>query len=311
MRKCLCIGLGAMLAFSSCTTIKHTSTVAEIDTRIYNLTVAELDVKKDKAEATANWNWTPFSTFNLKEAKDNVTAEVLKASGGDVLVEPQFEVKRRGFLRGGSITVTGYPATYKNFHNMTPDEAKVINSSVTIVAPEMYSGLGVAAMNKKAKASADIFKPKKKNNGSHRFINVLGGISVDVDGNFDPGFNLNLMYGSTGQHLGYYVKASLFELQDYEDYEEMHYGFTLTGGIVKPFNDRFSLFAGLGVGTRPTEYYDWSYYDYENKFTIPVEVGAQYSFGKFNVAIGCSYTIPVDGGDSSCISPFWGVGYCF
>lgn len=298
------------MALSSCTTITHTSKVADIDTRVFNLTVAELEVKKEKAEATASWNWTPFSTFNLNEAKDNITAEVLKTTGCDVLVEPQFEVKRRGFLRGGTITVTGYPAIYKNFHNMTPEEAKIINSSCTVIAPGTYPGVGIAAMKNKKPTYTHI--NKKSRRLSHKFLNILAGPALDIDDDLNAGFNLSLMYGKTGVKFGSYVKATIFDLYDsYED--EAHYGFSLTGGIVKPFSNRFSIFAGLGIGMRPTIDYDYYNYKYDikNDFSIPVEVGAQYTFGKLNVALGFTYSTPVSGNGNGVGSPFIGVGYAF
>lgn len=313
------MGLGVVLTFSSCTTITHTSKVADIDTRIYNLTVAELDVKKEKTEATANWNWTPFSTFNLKEAKDNVTADALKSSGGDVLVEPQFEIKRRGFLRGGSISVSGYPATYKNFHNMTAEEAKVLNPSSTVVAPEMYPAMGLAAMKKKKKAAGTPIFSNKKERESHNFFNILGGGSFDFDEDLEGGGNVGVMYGKTGLKFGAYVKAMMLIFgsnYEYEESSDSHMGFTLTAGIVKPFGNWFSLFAGLGVGMYPKYEYDYDYINYTdysvgNKFTIPVEAGFQISFfGKVNLMCGFNYCTPISG-DGGVGSPFVGLGYVF
>lgn len=66
-----------------------------------------------------------------KSVKATAVAEALKANGNaDVLVAPQFEMKiRRGSIR--ELTVTGYPATYKNFRAgkfaIDPADCPVLN----------------------------------------------------------------------------------------------------------------------------------------------------------------------------------------
>ena len=95
--------------------------------KVINTTVSNWLTTRDKTDefdlifADPPYNKPQFSTvFRLPEA--------LKANGGgDVLIETQEAiVKRSGlFLRKiKSVTVTGYPATYKNFRNVDEQTLK-------------------------------------------------------------------------------------------------------------------------------------------------------------------------------------------
>lgn len=117
----------AALALSSCSSIRHTSATADVDTRVVSFTVADVDVRPEKVSATQSWGFNPFKRIDVGLVKTNTTARLVNENNADVLVEPQYIVEHRGFLRGGSVTVTGYPATYSNFHKMTPEEAKIFN----------------------------------------------------------------------------------------------------------------------------------------------------------------------------------------
>lgn len=136
--------LGCLLAFlmSSCSIISHTSQTASVNTEVYNLTVADVNVFPKKATATVSWNWSPFARLSLETQKRNAVAALTELTNSDVLVEPQFKVVRRGLFRGGSVTVTGYPATYSNFRTMTKEDAEkiaTINGNVVIVSPMIGS----------------------------------------------------------------------------------------------------------------------------------------------------------------------------
>ncbi|MDE6099529.1 MAG: hypothetical protein K2G01_00650 [Paramuribaculum sp.] len=124
--------MACLLMLSSCSSIRHTSSTAAVETRVVNFTVADMDVDETKAEKTYSWNYNPFKRVSVSTIKENTEAELLKENGGDVLVEPQYIVKKRGIFRGGSVTVIGFPAKYTNFHKMTPAEAELIK----ITAPE-------------------------------------------------------------------------------------------------------------------------------------------------------------------------------
>lgn len=106
------------LALTSCTTHDATSKVLNVETSAKSHNVADLDVQNK----IVTHKYIPSKAV-LRGGPANVRrmaiTEALKANGGgDVLVSPQFEtVTRRGlfFKKIKSVTVSGHPATYKNF----------------------------------------------------------------------------------------------------------------------------------------------------------------------------------------------------
>lgn len=119
---------GAM-AFSSCSTISHTATTMAVDTSLTDVTTADLQV----SDKVISYTFTPDATYRRAGEKSVKAAAVAKAlqanGGGDVLVAPQFEVKKYHGLfsrKITSVTVTGHPATYVNFHPTTKAEAEAI-----------------------------------------------------------------------------------------------------------------------------------------------------------------------------------------
>ncbi|MCM1520828.1 MAG: hypothetical protein NC098_08590 [Lachnoclostridium sp.] len=99
-----------------------------VNNTVATFTVADLDVKKQKITSTTSWSYNPFKRVSVDDVKANTTARMLKDAGADVLLEPEYIVEKRGFLRGGSVTVTGFPANYKNFHKITPEEAEILKN---------------------------------------------------------------------------------------------------------------------------------------------------------------------------------------
>lgn len=116
--KKLFFGLFVMLCIASCSTVNKTSTTRSITAPVIAATIADLDVAQQKISYT----YYPTSAVKrggLANVKAAAVAEALAKNGnGDVLVESQCEVVTyTGFFRRTikSVTVTGYPATYKNF----------------------------------------------------------------------------------------------------------------------------------------------------------------------------------------------------
>ncbi|MDE6513483.1 MAG: hypothetical protein K2L05_04800 [Muribaculaceae bacterium] len=144
-------GLAALTvaaALSSCSTLSHEASTANVDARIISTTVGEMNVSKQKASATVNWNWSPFSAIKPSEIKQQADAILMRQNNADVIVEPVYEIQRRGLFRGGTVTVTGYPATFTNFRPMTENEelnlykSRICNTSETkVVRPGSFGGL--------------------------------------------------------------------------------------------------------------------------------------------------------------------------
>lgn len=128
MRLVLTFATALLLALCSCSTISHTCEYANIDTKVVSVTVADMKVQAQRIEHTSNWKWRPFRSISVSNETEKATGELLKEAGADVLVEPQYTVVRRGLFRGGSVTVSGYPAVYHNFRPMTEADATTIST---------------------------------------------------------------------------------------------------------------------------------------------------------------------------------------
>ena len=118
-----------LIAFlASCSSVRHTATAVPVDTHVVSFTVADVNVKPEKISQTTSWSFNPFQRVSIETIKDNTTARMLQDANADVLVEPEYIIEKRGFLRGGSVTVIGFPASYSNFHKMTPEEAELFKA---------------------------------------------------------------------------------------------------------------------------------------------------------------------------------------
>jgi hypothetical protein len=118
--------LALMFSFNSCRTIKNTTT-KDTDvagpTVIQKPVIADLDVKEKKVTGT----FSGSSSFSMSYAKNMAIADALKASNADVLIEPRFETIKS--WRNIEVTVTGYPATYKNFRPMEAADTIFVNTA--------------------------------------------------------------------------------------------------------------------------------------------------------------------------------------
>ena len=115
--KYLSLAAGLMLMASSCTTIKKTATTAEVDNTVVTYpTVADLEV-------------TPchIAEPKLSTAKGNLIAELLEEQKADVLLEAQFTFQRTPYGER-VLTVTGFPAVYKNFRKATKSDLDAIKA---------------------------------------------------------------------------------------------------------------------------------------------------------------------------------------
>lgn len=126
--KYLFIAAFALFAMSSCTTIRRsTSTTAGVGTVVCQYpTVADLEVHK-KVETTITWGFVPFNLGQPTEQQrlENLTAEVIKANGADVLLEPQVVYTKQPFAER-TLTIIGYPASFKNFRKATRDDLEAL-----------------------------------------------------------------------------------------------------------------------------------------------------------------------------------------
>lgn len=129
MKKLILTVMTAMfvLCVTSCTTVKKTSYIAEVQTAVVQYsTVTELEVM-EQATATVEWGWNPFRRISLDTRKGNLVANLLKAKDADVLLEEQFIYESNGF--SGTLTVTGYPAKFKGFRKATEADLDALRAA--------------------------------------------------------------------------------------------------------------------------------------------------------------------------------------
>lgn len=292
----LCI---TVLGLSSCTTVKYTTTIDTVDSQVHNLTVADLNVKEEKVTHSYSWEWNPLSTVSLEERKKSAAAELLIEQGADVLVEPQYVVTKHGLFSGGTIMVSGYPATYSNFHTMTNEEAKNIATLDGKMAPTSVITRPLFSDTKTTKIKTPKQKKPKINyeeKFSKKFVNIiLGGGSGEYSDGGDFSFVGGVMYGQYWRNWGYYTKLTLSTFEDCEFGEEWKFSV----GAIKTISSNVNVFAGLGFG-----------HCHEAE-RLPIEIGFQWRIKHFNVLVGASYDIIFKDYTDDRTHIFAGIGYCF
>lgn len=317
----------ALIAATSCSTLSHEATTAKVDAKIVSMTVGDMKVSKEKASATAEWKWTPFNAIKPSEIQLTATAKLLKETNSDVIVEPMVEITRRGLFRGGSVTVTGYPATYTGFHPMTGTEANAYatsrlcpTASATYVAP-------TAGKPGKAKPARVRKERKPFQNGS--FLNVTIGVNIN---RYDETPTIGLKYGHyCKNHWGWYVRANLDPAKgcgvqhvdmDGEICNKSHrkFGGSAGAGALYAFSNKFGIFAGAGFGASIIGSYHRNYSSDTctslstgySVFTIPFEAGLDFRFGIVNLMAGYRYHVmPEEGTDYYSSTVFFGLGINF
>ncbi len=111
------------LGLSSCQMIQSipVKTIGIGETGVIQTPVlAELEVSATKYTQTIQVK----KAKTPDEAKMMAVAQVLKDTKSDVLVEPQYELTRKGGKT--FVTVTSYPALYRNFRSMIPEDEYIL-----------------------------------------------------------------------------------------------------------------------------------------------------------------------------------------
>lgn len=122
MKKALLVLCVGALSLASCTTVKNTATTKPVEVNVQTNTAADLDISQRKIEYT----YVPTSQVKRGGFSNVLSTAVREAlqknGGGDVLVQLEYTATyKSGFFSGKklkTITVTGFPATYRNFRNI-------------------------------------------------------------------------------------------------------------------------------------------------------------------------------------------------
>ncbi len=129
------------IILTSCSTMKKsTSTTLNVESGIYQYpTVADLEVKQ-KIETKITWNYVPFNIGQppLDLRKNNLIADLIKENNADVLLEPQVTFTKRPFSTR-SLTITGFPATFKNFRKASKEDLKALEVVLPAYKTKVYN----------------------------------------------------------------------------------------------------------------------------------------------------------------------------
>lgn len=127
--KTIVTGLVIVIVFASCSSTKSTTNTAKT-LNIYGSgviqkpVIVDLDVKQTKVTATVNGKLGS----NIEALKAEAVSVAVKNAQADVLVEPTYTiVSNRGT---STVTVSGFPATYKNFRDITLEDVPLIKAGI-------------------------------------------------------------------------------------------------------------------------------------------------------------------------------------
>ena len=102
---------------ASCSTFRKSSaSVLDVQTSAASVVTADLVVSPTKISYT----YVPTSQDSksgLKNVLNNAVTDALKQYQGDVLIHMQYDAITKKHGKVKKVTVSGYPATYKNFKN--------------------------------------------------------------------------------------------------------------------------------------------------------------------------------------------------
>ena len=117
MKKFLFALLVSAFAMTSCSTVKKTATIHNVKPTLASAVLTDLEVSNQKITYT----YIPTNDVRRGGAANCISTaihEALVANGGDVLIETQTATVERTWSRKiKSVTITGYPAKYKNFRS--------------------------------------------------------------------------------------------------------------------------------------------------------------------------------------------------
>jgi hypothetical protein len=151
---------------ASCATTVKTGTAKSMEIYgpgvVHRPVMVDLDVQQTKVSATKT-----FTSSTLTDvAKSELINQVLKENHADVLIEPTFESETIGSHT--QMTVHGFPATYKNFRPMQPEDVPLLQAGVLQQAKEAEPAI--------------LEKQKKKGGGVAAVILVLVLIAAAIAG---------------------------------------------------------------------------------------------------------------------------------
>ena len=102
------------------------------DTGVFHIPViADLDVSQNRVTGTAFGQNDSFDVLRVRAVNN-----ALSANNADVLLEPRFSFNSSA--SGTTVTVTGFPANYRNFRSITERDSALIENIHNILRSSVY-----------------------------------------------------------------------------------------------------------------------------------------------------------------------------
>ena len=118
------ISVIAMLGMASCTTTLNSSKTKDFGSSAITATFADLVVSPQKITYTYRPSDDVKRGGEVNVINTAIRMALESHGGGDVLVELQTTVKKTGKKNVSEVTVSGYPATYRNFRSADDETLK-------------------------------------------------------------------------------------------------------------------------------------------------------------------------------------------
>ena len=143
--KNLILAFASMMMLSSCSVITKSITVKQLDIYgpgvIQKPVIVDLDVRDAKVSGYSSM----AKSSSVEQVKNFAVADALKNAKADVLVEPKFEIEWTPTKI--TVSVTGYPAIYKNFRPITIDDVPLLDVGI-IQKAEVYEPVSSKKLKK-------------------------------------------------------------------------------------------------------------------------------------------------------------------
>ena len=141
MKKSLVL-FASLSIFSSCSVFEKTTRTKEIPGVVLQTPVlADLDVNNTKVTGIAE-----FKNSKPDYVRNMAVANALEKSDADVLVSPTYSTTTTA--GNISVTVTGYPAKYKNFRPMTSKDTTILTATLNCLPTATIDANSVAPTKK-------------------------------------------------------------------------------------------------------------------------------------------------------------------
>lgn len=343
----------AAISITSCQTVQQTADTVGIDAKVVQVpTVADLDVQPQRVTSTQTWRWRFLNVdqLSLGQRKLNLIYDMVNEAKADVLVEPQVRFTKK-FFGERSLTISGYPASYKNFRKPTAEDLKAIRAAngtpekVVVVGDSAHiaratdNGVRVAPVRARNGATPAQHRGEKMGRNTHFFVRAAANfnkykfgddLSEIFDSNLKMGYDVTLGLQKAikggrfyyGPELGVTSRGFQLENKGSNWWNVIEYGGLSHGVFVSPLNFGFQqrlsnkLTLDAHVGLPVTYYYcddieDDGMSDDYDGWDFNMKLGVGVWIKRFNIDLSYRHGFLETWGEGQSNNVMLGLGYRF